>query len=160
MQVAYAYDMQVDAPGGPGPGSVRERYFASIPLGSVPSSYTPSLGPPTAPRLNGSDAFTTHSVGTAPVISWSAPSTGKATQYIVSLGLVSAQHGGDVVSLDAIVYSGSSFKVPGSFMKPGQYYLGRVEAVSSVAVLDGPVFPVLGGGSTASIGTVFGLFSP
>ncbi len=159
-EIFYSYDINLNAPGYPGTVTASASYLADIPMSSVPTSYTPTLSPPTAPKINGIDAFTTHSAGAAPIIGWSAPAIGTATRYTVGVTFQIGTNvmAGDVVSLRAVVYSGNSFKVPGTFMKPGQFYSGEVLAVSSPETLDGP--PFAQGLPHTSVGTDFGLFGP
>lgn len=57
--------------------------FSFVPMSPAPTDpIAPVLGPPTAPLLNGVDAFVPQSgVGLQPTFSWSPPNLGTATSY-------------------------------------------------------------------------------
>ncbi len=154
----YSYDVILTAPGAPGPVTVSELYFFSIPMSSVGTSWVPTLGPPQSPRINDTDAFTTHSTGRAPIISWSPPAFGIVTRYTVGLNLQGNPQANDVISLTAWVYTGASFRVPGTFMRTGQFYSGNVVANNASDSIDSP--QLRQGYPATSIGTDFGLFGP
>jgi hypothetical protein len=156
VQVLYPYTGSLS-----GGTAFAEFYYAAIPIASAPATWAPTLSPPTAPKINGADAFSTHSgVGTGPTISWAGPAIGTATHYVVSVSLMdpTPPQAGDVVSVAAIVHTGTSFKVPGWFLKPGRYYSANVTSVSSQDSLDSPLFGA--GLPYTSIGCDFGLITP
>ena len=89
----------------------------------------PVVGPPSAPMLNGNDAFAPQTgVGDQPEFSWSSPKLGVATSYQISIRSLGPNHGGDTVFLSATVYTGASFKVPPGFLKPDVAYYAVITA--------------------------------
>ena len=93
----------------------------------------PVLGPPHAPALNGRDAFAPQAgVGLQPTISWSPPSLGTATSYVVKIDLLSS--GTPPPGLQEVtisVYTANSVQVPAGFLQPGRQYAATITAVSA-----------------------------
>jgi hypothetical protein len=161
VQLLHNYDFVLSAPGNAQQSfTFFDTYLEFIPVSSAPASWTPILSPATVPRIGGVDAFTTHTLGTAtPVISWSPPATGTATRYEVAVSQTSGTfNAGDVVTVFATLYSGTSFKFPGGFIKQGEFYEGQIVAQNTPAVLDSPIFAA--GLPFTSVGCDFGLFTP
>ena len=130
-QLIYCFDVTLPAPGTTEP--IELSCAASISY-QVPMSppltgpIAPVLGPPTAPLINGEDAFAAHDgLGLQPVISWSPPDLGTATSYFVSIYSVSPSEEGDRFP-SAAIYSDTSFKVPPGFLRPGRLYYGVISA--------------------------------
>jgi hypothetical protein len=90
----------------------------------------PVIGPPKAPRVNGADAFAVQrGVGLQPTISWSAPSLGSATSYIVDVVAdPSCDLAGQITGVSAVIHSGTSFKVPAGILKTGRPYRAFITA--------------------------------
>ena len=101
---------------------------------AVPASpagpIVPVIGPPKVPRVNGADAFTARTgVGLQPTISWSAPSLGSATSYVLDVVAdPSCDLSGQIVGLSAVIHGGTSFKVPPGILKPGRPYKAFITA--------------------------------
>jgi hypothetical protein len=78
-------------------------YRAFVPRAQLPNPLVPQLGPPKAPQINGSDAFTFPfggHAGAQPVISWSAPALGTASKYLLMVAPESGNaKAGDVGTL-------------------------------------------------------------
>ncbi len=101
----------------------------------VPAPLTPvapTLGPVRVPLLNGSGAFSTLTgVGTAPTLSWSPPTTGVPTSYVVQLYWL---HASGTASASAPVASftvaGTSTQVvvPPGLLTAGNTYYARITA--------------------------------
>jgi hypothetical protein len=160
VQMFYAYDFTLSSPADPFQQSGSDTYFQTIAIDQVPASWAPILSPPTAPMIDGADAFTTKTLASAtPVVSWSAPSLGTATRYQLTLA---QQFGdlkaGDVAQLTAIVYAGTSFKVPGGILKSGEFYSATLAAETSPDRLDTPI--LARGLPFTSVGCDFGMLSP
>lgn len=153
MQVFYSYDFTLT-----NSVAMTEGYLAQVPAAQFGNAIAPLIGPPTAPKINGTDAFTTQTkVGSTPVFSWSAPALGTATQYQVNVVVRNATlQPNEVDSVGAVVFSGTSFKLPGGFMQAGRSYAGRIQALNSPQRLDDPIQR---SSTFSSVGTNFGLFS-
>ncbi len=124
--------MSLVAPGAPEPTEFPQAGFAlsHVPRSPAPTApVVPVLGPPTAPLLNGMDAYEPRSgVGLQPTFSWSPPRLGIATSYQVIISSLSPPAAGDTVRFSALVYSGNSFKVPPGLLKAGNLYFAQIYA--------------------------------
>jgi hypothetical protein len=132
-QVFYSYDLTLLTPGTKAPVEFRNflLLWSWVPMSPPPvDPITPLLGPPTAPLINGEDAYSPHSgVGAQPVLSWSPPRVGTPTSYTVWVGLLDyPPHEGDIASISATVYSGNSFRLPAGFLQPGRSYYATIRA--------------------------------
>ncbi len=158
----YSFDVTLLVPGTKEPVEISYAggmYFG-VPMTPAPTDpIAPILGPPTAPLINGADAFAPQSgVGVQPVLSWSPPDVGTATSYqVLIFSLIRPEEGERFPG--ATVYSGTSFKVPPGFLRPGHLYWGVITATQADHdVLDRPLFR----GGTPYYGTdcVIGIFTP
>ena len=143
-QLLYCFDVTLRAPGTKAPIELTcaAYVFSAVPMSPAPTDpMAPVLGPPTAPLINGEDAFAPHAgVGFQPVISWSPPDLGTATSYFVSIYSLSPVEEGERFP-SAAVYSGTSFKVPPGFLRPAHVYYGVISAFQAdFDVLDGPIY--------------------
>jgi hypothetical protein len=131
------------------------------PVQGASSVVAPVLGPPTRPRINGMDAFASHSgVGLQPVLSWTPPRLGSPTSYLVIVKTVGGlQQEGDTDELSAIVDGATSFRIPPGFLKAGQSYFARITARQ--APWDDPGrLPLRLGTPLATADCLTGVFSP
>src|SRR5215831_3705699 len=143
-QLIYCFDVTVRAPGTKEPFELQciANVFSVIPMLPSPEDpIAPMLGPPTNPLINGEDGFAPHAgVGLQPVISWSPPDLGTATSYRVSIGGLTPREEGDRFP-SASIYSGTSFKVPPGFLRPGHLYVAVISALQAdFDVLDKPIY--------------------
>src|SRR5205085_1762067 len=100
----------------------------------------PIIGSPTAPRINGADAFQAQiGVGTQPLLSWSPPTLGTPTQYGVGLTIATGVQAGDINQLGITLYSGTSILIPPGFIKAGRSYQGTISATISPHDISSPV---------------------
>jgi hypothetical protein len=133
-QLLYYFDVTLRVPGTKEPIELplAAYAFSAVPMSPSPMDpMAPVLGPPTAPLINGEDAFVPHAgVGLQPVISWSPPDLGTATSYYVSIYSLSAPEAGERFPL-ALVHGGTSFKVPPGFLRPEHVYYGVISAYQS-----------------------------
>src|SRR5262249_15645313 len=79
-------------------------------------------------------------VGLQPLISWSPPDLGTATSYFVSIYGLTPPEPGERLPL-ATIHSGTSYKVPPGFLRPGHLYYGVISAYQAdFDVLDRPIY--------------------
>jgi hypothetical protein len=103
--------------------------FISLVSASSPSPIAPVIGPPRDPRIEGRDAFAEQSgVGTEPLLSWSPPSLGSTTSYIVRIRAAAAT-GTQEVAIS--IYTGTSVRVPPGLLTKGVKYSAVITAVSA-----------------------------
>jgi hypothetical protein len=91
----------------------------------------PLLGPPRSPRVNGNDAFAAQTgVGVQPTISWSPPTRGAPTSYVIEIVplLLPCNTAGQTVGVTAVVHGSNSFKVPPGVLKSGLAYRATITA--------------------------------
>ena len=122
------------------------------------SPIVPRLSPPRAPLVNGRDAFVAQTgVGTQPTLSWSPPSLGTATSYLVSIWRQPAAAG--FKSLQMTVHGATSVAVPPGFLEAGAQYSGTI--VANSAPWDVPDVPAFRTGlPLAYAECALGTFSP
>jgi len=128
----YTFDLQLPAPS----GKTYDWFggFLEFVRPADAGPVAPVLGPPRSPLIGGRDAFVPQAgVGVQPVISWSPPSLGSASSYVVRidpLGL-DAIPPGSLLQLSFAVYSGTSLKVPAGFLQQGRDYVATITALSA-----------------------------
>jgi hypothetical protein len=132
-QLFYSYDVTLLRPGTKEPVEIRNfiLLYSWVLMSPPPlDPIAPLLGPPTAPLINGEDAYSPHSgVGMQPVLSWSAPRVGTPTSHTVWIGLLDFPPSeGDIAAITATVYSGNSFRFPAGFLQPGRSYYATITA--------------------------------
>jgi hypothetical protein len=134
-QLVYYFDITLLTPGTKQPieFSNAALVLSLVPMSPAPTDpIAPVLGPPTAPLLNGADAFVPQTgVGLQPVFSWLAPTLGNPTSYMVKISSLSPPREGETVGLFAIVYSGNSFSVPPGILQPGNSYYAVITAIQA-----------------------------
>lgn len=103
---------------------------SQVPMSPAPTGpIVPVLGPPATPLVGGKDAFRFQSgVGLQPLISWSAPSLGSATSYVIQIDKTDAAVAGEVRSITATIHSGTSFEVPAGLLKARGTYQMTITA--------------------------------
>src|SRR5258708_17239585 len=120
-QLLYCFDVTLRAPGTKMPIELPcfASVYSAVPMSPPPTDpMSPVLGPPTAPLINGEDAFAPHAgVGLQPVISWSPPDLGTATSYFVSIYSLSPVEEGERFA-SAPASSGPPSKLPPHFFSP------------------------------------------
>jgi hypothetical protein len=160
IQMIYIYDLTLPGLLGSPDVTTQAIYLKDMIAASEPDSIVPALGPPTAPLLNGNDAFVAQSgAGTQPTVSWSPPSLGVPTSYQLSLFVVDGTlQAGDVSSLNVVLYSAKAFKVPAGSLRTGLSYAGTLSAVNSADTIDSR--PLQSSLPSELSNTNFGVFSP
>ncbi|HEX4382662.1 MAG TPA: hypothetical protein VH083_06925 [Myxococcales bacterium] len=134
-------------------------YRSFAPPAQLPSPVAPQLGPPSAPLLNGTNAFNFQTgVGTQPTISWSPPALGTASKYFVTVVPATSFKDNDIASLTVVLYDKTSLKLPDGFLKAGTPYCGIITAMSSPDRLNSPILGL--GSPRVEVNTIFGLFQP
>jgi len=130
--VLYTADVNLPVPGSSATYPTGGALISYVPA-SAPTPVAPELGPPTSVRIEGRDAFTSQSsVGVSPRISWSPPTLGTASSYIVKIDLVNLGPPANELQEVAIsVYSGTSIQVPPGLLQAGRQYTCIVTAVSA-----------------------------
>lgn len=160
--VFYAFDVNPPAPNGfvlhsPVIGTIRSDVLLSEADGPI----VPVVGPPTAPRIEGRDAFASQTgVGLQPTFSWSPPTLGSATSYQILIERQSEPADGEMQQLAIILYSGSEFRIPSGFLKPGAVYSVILTARSAPWDVGVVHPPFRTGVPFHSADCVLGLFSP
>jgi hypothetical protein len=156
----YYWDVPLTSPATATSSIATAQYVAEVPKATHPGSVVPVISPVTNVTLNGANAFTsTTGAGIQPTISWSAPSIGVATSYVVSVtGWSANPQENDVYTLTAVLYGGNFFTLPPGFLKSGGQYTATVTAVHSEATLDSPIWAQ--GGAYYSADSMFGMFMP
>lgn len=107
--------------------------IAAPPAAGAP--IVPDLGPPTAPLVDGLDAFVERTgVGTQPTLSWSAPTLGAPTSFVVRIQQLVAVAGATQLAttgeLTATV-RGTSFKIPAGVLGAGSRYVATITAIQA-----------------------------
>ena len=159
-QIFYSWDVPLPV-GGAGSAIIPSGgiYRAFIPRALLPNPVVPEIGPPTAPLINGADAFAFQSgVGTQPVISWSAPSLGAATRYKLLIASSKQFNSGELAQLSVVLYDQISFRVPGDFLESGNFYYSAITASRSPDRLDDPILRL--GSPTYEVDALVGFFQP
>jgi hypothetical protein len=160
-QVSYSFDVPLHFTDGSAlPVDAGGFYRAWVPAGALRDPVVPLLGPPTAPQINGNDAFAfLHGAGAQPTISWSVPSLGTATKYLLTVAPVNFT-ANQVATTTIVLYDRTSLKLPPGIVdgNPASIYYGSITAVSSPDRLDDPVLGL--GTPTVSANTLFGVFLP
>jgi hypothetical protein len=130
----YGFDVTPPVPGGvwQRPPIIVDILSSSDAAGPI----VPVVGPPTAPRIEGRDAFAAQGgVGLQPTISWSAPALGSATSYQLRIervnGYACVLGEEEVRVVQAEVFSRTSFKIPPGFLKAGGLYSAVITARSA-----------------------------
>jgi len=87
------------------------------------------LGPPTAPKLDGADAFAATSISTVPLVSWSPPTLGTPTDYEVQVYEV-AQNGSSLkfTSVIKLTTKQTSLRIPTGFLLGQRPYVISITA--------------------------------
>lgn len=104
-------------------------YTTTLP--SATSPLTPLVGPVSSPLVQGSNFFNDqYSVGTTPTISWSAPTVGTATGYVVVVYQLSADSSfnSQVASVASLYTTKTSIKLPPNLLLPGNTYVFDIVA--------------------------------
>ncbi|MGZ6126326.1 MAG: hypothetical protein ACXWLR_15265, partial [Myxococcales bacterium] len=155
------YTFEMDLPTPSGSSTSWQGGFLEFVRAGSPDPIGPVLLPPRAPAINGRDAFAPQSgVGLQPTLSWSPPSLGTATSYVVRIDLISPgipPPGFNEVAL--IVYTGTSVRVPSGFLQSGQQYAATITAFSAPwDTLDRP--PLRSGAPLRMADCVTAVFTP
>jgi hypothetical protein len=160
-QLLYFFDVTLFEPGSDVPIESSSYALSWVPMSPAAiEPMAPVVGPPTAPLLNGTDAFEAQSgVGEQPLFSWSPPTLGVPTSYAVTIAIFRGAQPGDTVVLSAEVYSGTSFRVPPGFLKTGRSYTAAITARQAPwDVLNRA--PLRSGAPIDSSECVIGIFTP
>jgi hypothetical protein len=159
-QVSYAYDV-------PLAGNATQSFTISeaglyrefVPRALLPNPIVPEISPPTAPLINGGDAFAFQTgVGLQPILSWSPPALGTASKYLVTLGPVKSFKTGDVALVTVVLYGDTSLRLPAEILQANTQYYGAITAVRSPDRLNDPILGL--GAPSYEANTVFGIFQP
>lgn len=105
--------------------------LSNIPLSALPAGpMAPVVSPPKSPRVNGSNAFVKQfGVGLQPTISWSPPTIGNPTSYIVEIKAFALPcASGQVAGVSAVIHGATSFKVPPGILMPNIGYRATISA--------------------------------
>jgi hypothetical protein len=161
-EVYYGYDVTFFEPDSDIPleSPVAAYTISWVPMSPAPiGPIAPAIGPPSAPLINGIDAFQAQrGVGEQPVISWSPPAVGIPTSYTVNIFSAGGEPA-DTYWLSAEIHTGTSFRVPPGFLKRGTRYVATITARQAPwDVLNRA--PLRTGAPFNSADCVFGIFSP
>ena len=127
--VSYIATAEVPQPGTAATVSMQP-FFSSFEAMPADDEIVPVLGPPRSPRIEGREAFLAQTgVGLRPTISWSPPSLGAATSYVVTLSVASGTPAIASVSLN--VYGVTSVQVPDGLLESGARYAITITAMSA-----------------------------
>jgi hypothetical protein len=124
------FTVQYLAPGATDPVTMNAYLTRIDPLGGLAQPLGMNLSPPTAPMIAGRDAFTAQSaVGATPVLSWSAPRTGKPDGYIVYLYEITNDSGTTDDTYVATLYgTATALTIPPGLLAIGHTYFAYVTA--------------------------------
>ncbi|WP_242393652.1 hypothetical protein [Anaeromyxobacter oryzisoli] len=132
-EVAFEATASFLAPGATTPFTAvasagRREPMSALPAGTV----APTLSPVQSPLVGGvalSSLSTPAAVGSAPVVSWTAPSTGAPTHYTVEVFQLSASGSASVATLVAVVTTGATqVQLPPGLLAAGSTYYARITA--------------------------------
>ena len=129
-----------------------------LPVASGP--VVPAMTPVLSPQLNGADAFQDATgVGVSPTLSWSAPSTGTPTAYVVEVAMLGTR-GTATTSSTVLRYATSATQVtvPPGLLATGQTYYARITAESSTVPYS--VAPFRSANAYSRATTLTGTFRP
>jgi hypothetical protein len=157
----FAYQAGVLLAADGGSVAINPAFIAQEPAGSVSTNgIAPVIGPVRAPLVNGQDAFAARAgVGLTPVISWSSPSLGSASDYTVTIQMLSVPDSpSDAGQIVAGVHGATSFKVPAGLLKMGKTYAATITAIDQPS--RDPNRPFRGGLPFYSADAVTNTFTP
>jgi hypothetical protein len=97
---------------------------------------TPLVGPPREPRVNGQPAVAgASSVGTSPLVSWTAPALGHADCYTIEVRRVEADDTGSSTTFVATLYTArEEARLPPQLLEPGRQYILFIGAFADPGV--------------------------
>lgn len=132
-----AFSVSYLAPGASTPLVLtRYAYQATTTLPTASAPVAPLLGPVQSLKINGKDLFTNQlSVSTNPTLTWSAPSVGAASGYVVTCYRLFAS--GSATSLQSVGRfrtRTTSIKLPNGIMTSGNTYVFTVSALRATGV--------------------------
>ena len=132
-----AFNVSYLAPGASRPLVLtRYAYQATTTLPTATSPMTPLLGPAQNPKINGKDLFTNQlSVGTNPILSWSAPAVGSASGYVVTCYRLFASGGNtSLQNIGRFRTRTTSIKLPNGVMASGNTYIFTISSLRASGV--------------------------
>jgi hypothetical protein len=161
LGVSYEAAVSYLAPGATLPAidvaSVSRRDAIPAPSGTI----APIVSPALSPRLNGEDAFPDRAtpVTTTPTLSWSPPTTGVPTAYVVELFKLSAQ-GASTMRTLVMRYATRNLEitVPPGVLGKGVTYYAKIDAQVTTVPFDAA--PLRRANVYASANTLTGTFTP
>ncbi len=106
---------------------------------SAQAPIEPIMGTVVSPKINSADALGTAlltGIGTMPTLSWTAPTTGTAARYYVTIDLVMLQNGATALKpLATLETADTQLVIPPSLLIAGQTYVFEIES-RSVGTVD------------------------
>lgn len=133
-------------------------FYQSEELMPAAANLSPTLGPPLSPRIQGLDALQAQTgVTLSPVISWSAPSLGAPTSYVVTIGAASGTP--VYVDLTFNVYGATSLQIPAGLLEKGATYAATITAFQAPWDVPGHA-PLRHGVPSVAASTVTAVFAP
>jgi hypothetical protein len=138
--VTLAADVSYLAPGASVPWLEPSEIERRDALPVAPGPFVPVVTPVTSPRIGGADAFEDRTgVGASPILSWSAPSVGAPTGYLVEVCRLDAV-GGATSRTPILRYATARQKVtiPPGVLEAGATYFARITAIVSTAPITAP----------------------
>jgi hypothetical protein len=158
-QVFYSWDVPLQVKAGPVAVAGGATYRTFVPRALLPNPLVPEISPPTAPLINGANAFAFQAgAGTKPTLSWSAPSSGTATKYLALVAPSKDFRTGELAQISVVLYDRTSFQVPAGFLTSGNFYYGSLTAVNSPDRMNDPIVRL--GSPTLEANTLVGFFQP
>ena len=133
FEAAFWFRRDVTAPGATSSSPVYTFMATYRPTSELTGDIAPKLSRATGLKINDMDATVAHTGTTqTPKVSWTAPSTGTATHYTVSVYRIINQGGATVATIDGMFTTTStSLKIPPGFIKAGETYMIAVRAQST-----------------------------
>jgi hypothetical protein len=138
--VSLAAEVSYLAPGASRPWIESSEIERRDALPASAGAFAPAVTPATAPQIGGVDAFQDRmGVGETPVLSWSAPSKGSPTGYVVEVCRLDAK-GGATTRTSVLRYNTPrhSIRLPPGVLEAGATYFARITALVSTAPIAAP----------------------
>jgi hypothetical protein len=138
--VSFSAEVSYLAPGANRPWIESSGIERRDPLPAPAGAFAPAVTPAMAPQIGGVDAFQDRTgVGETPVLSWSAPSKGSPTGYVVEVCRLDAKAG--ATTSTAVLRFNTprqSIRIPPGVLEAGRTYFARITALVSTAPIAVP----------------------
>jgi len=138
--VSFSADVAYVAPGATTPWLERSEIETRTALPVAAGPFTPAVTPVGSPQIGGASALEDRvGVGESPTISWSAPSVGTPTGYLVEVSRLDVKDGA-TISTPVLRYATARLHValPPGMLEAGATYFARITALVNSAPITAP----------------------